>query len=452
MKSMSLRLVLVVTIASLAAALYSPLTTSAQTASTGAMSGTVTDQSGAAVPDAKVVVTSASTGLERNVQTNSDGTYLVTLIPPGNYKVSVDKTGFKTYVAESVQVLVTETAVVAVKLEVGEVSSTVEVSGAPQLLQTTSAALGEVTEEKAIIELPLSNRNFTQLLVLSPGINVQTVDAGQLGKNNQNVSANGQRTTYNNFEFNGIDANNVSENSATGFGPEVGLAVPAPDTIAEFKVQTGIYDATSGRSAGANVDLVTKSGTNEWHGDVWEFFRNTDLNANTFFLNKSDQPRAVLDQNQYGFTVGGPIRKNKTFVFGSYQRTNQRNGLSSLGLATAFLPPLTSTRTPAALGAEFGGETGAEGGVAVASDGSNISPVALALLNAKLANGNYVIPTPQVILPSGVGESVFSSPALFTENQYTVSVDHAVTNNNQLSGRFFYSAEPQTGTFALSGS
>ncbi len=425
----------------------------AQTASTGAITGVVTDPSNAAIADARVVATNSSTGLARNAQTTADGTYIVTLIPPGDYTLSVEKTGFKTYLLKNVTVLVTQTTTINVKLQLGQVASTVEVSlTAPVLLQTASAALGEVTGETAMNELPLSNRNFTQLLLLSPGVNASTVDAGQLGKNNQDVSANGQRTSDNNFEFNGIDANNVSENSAVGFGPEVGLAVPAPDTIAEFKVQTGIYDATSGRDAGANVDLVTKSGTNHWHGDAWEFFRNRDLDANTFFLNNVGQPRPVLNQNQYGFTIGGPIRKNKTFIFGSYQRTDQKNGLSSLGLATAFLPPLTSTRTAAALGTQFGGETGAEGGVAVATDGSNINPVALALLNTKLPNGNYVIPNPQTILPSGIGESVYSIPAAFIENQYTVSMDHAVKTNNELSGRFFYSEEPQTGAFALDGS
>ena len=130
---------------------------------------------------------------------------------------------------------------------------------------------------------------------------------------------NGAKTTANNFQFNGIDANNLSENSASEFAPEPGIAIPAPDTIAEFKVQTGMYDAGYGRSTGANIDIVSKQGTNEFHGSLWEFFRNGALNANNFFLNANGQPRPVLKQNQFGGTIGGQIRKGKTFFFGSYQ-------------------------------------------------------------------------------------------------------------------------------------
>ena len=267
-----------------------------QTPETGAISGLVQDPSRSAIAQATVEVSNAGTGLSRVVKTNDQGTFLAGLLPPGQYVITVAAPGFEKAQVKDIRVVVTEVAVANVQLQVGSVTSLVDVNATAEVTQTTSAALGRVATSEVITELPLANRNFTQILDLSPGVAVELPDAGQLGKNDQNVSANGVRTSYNNFEFNGIVANNIAENSATGFGPEVSLAVPAPDTIAEFKVQTGQYDATSGRSAGANVDIISKSGTNAFHGTVWEFVRNEIFNANTFFLNRSEMKK--LGQNR----------------------------------------------------------------------------------------------------------------------------------------------------------
>jgi hypothetical protein len=305
--------------------------------------------------------------------------------------------------------------------------------------------LGRITNERDITALPLANRNFTQILALSPGVTVEVPNAGNLGANTQNVSVNGAKTTANNFQFNGIDANNIAENSfsAQAFAPETGIAIPNPDTILEFKVQTGMYDASYGRSTGGNVDMVSRSGTDGFHGSAWEFFRNDDLNANDFFLKQNRQPRPVLKQNQFGGALGGPIWKRKTFFFGSYQGTIQRNGQAAGSLVSTFLPPLTNDRSAATLGALFGGQSGANGGTAVAPDGSNINPVALALLNFKLPDGSFAIPNPQRILPGDVGESTFSIPAKFHEDQFTVNIDHALSSKDQLAGQFFYSTGTQ---------
>lgn len=422
----------------------------AQTAGTGAITGVVKDSSGAVIPGATLLVTNSDTNLSRTIQSGTQGAYSITLLPPGPYVVSVSARGFETKIVSGVQVQVTETTVTDVQLSVGQVAEKVEVSATPELLQTTSSTLGRVIDEKAINELPLANRNFTQILGLSPGVSVALPDATQLGKNNQNVSANGVRTSYNNFQFNGVDANNLSENSASGFGPQVGLAIPAPDSLAEFKVQTGMYDASSGRSAGANVNVVGKSGTNAFHGDIFEYLRNDDLNANDFFRDRTGQPRPVLKHNQFGFTLGGPIRKDKTFFFVAYEGTRERNGASAFGSSTVLLPPITDDRSATMLGKEFGGQKGVQGGVAVAADGSNINPVALAFLQFKLPNGNYLIPTPQVILPSGVGESTFSTPAHFSENQLSVNLDHAISSSNTVTSRFFDSSDPLNAPFALS--
>ena len=232
----------------------------AQTADTGAITGKVYDQSGAVVAKATALITNTATNQSRQVPTNSEGVFQVPLLPPGTYSVSVESEGFEKQTVAELHVVVTETATLEFRLKVGNVSVEVQVSSVAPLLQTESSALGNVTSDQDIVSLPLANRNFTQILALSPGVVVGLPDAGELGRNNQNVASNGGRTTDNNFQFNGVDANNISENSASGFGPEVGLAIPAPDTIQEFKVQTGLYDAGSGRSGGANIDIVSKSG------------------------------------------------------------------------------------------------------------------------------------------------------------------------------------------------
>jgi hypothetical protein len=417
----------------------------AQDAGTGAISGRIFDPSGAVVSGAQVSVVNQETNWARTVVTNSEGTFRLALLFPGPYSVIVVTNGFRQQAVSNVHVAVTETTVLDLKLELLEAAAEkVRVTESVELAQTESAALGRATEGVTIVALPLANRNFSQILALSAGVIVEVPNAANLGTNTQNVAVNGAKTTANNFQFNGIDANNIAENSLAGeaFAPETGIGIPNPDTIAEFKVQTGMYDAGYGRSAGANVDLISKAGTNDFHGSLWEFFRNDALNANDFFLKENGQPRPVLRQNQFGGVLGGPIRKSKTFFLISYQGTIQRDGDSTGSLQSAFLPALTSDRSAAALGRLFGGQSGVNGGVAVAADGSNINPVALALLNFKLPDGSFAIPSPQTILPSGIGESTYSIPAAFREDQFTVNLDHKLSDKNQLSGRFFYARSP----------
>ncbi len=413
----------------------------AQAPGTGGIAGTVLDPSDATVPNARISVVNEDTDLSRILTTTPDGLFRATLLPPGSYSIEVQAQGFGTQTLRSVNVFASEVSSVEFKLKLGVTNTPIVVEGSPEMVQTQSSTLGKVTDEKTIVSLPLANRNFSQILALSPGVIVELPNAGAFGRNTQNVSVNGAKTTANNFQFDGIDANNMSENSASGFDPEVGIAIPAPDTIAEFKVQTGMYDAGYGRSAGANVDIVSKSGTNELHGSLWEFFRNDALNANDFFLNRNGQPRPILRQNQFGGTIGGPIIKQKTFFFGSYQGTLQKNGQAPGALQSTFLPPLTDDRSAAALGKLFAGQSGAFGGSAVAADGSNINPVALALLNFKLPNGSFAIPNPQIILPTGIGESTYSFPGDYRQDQFSVNLDQYFSQHNQLSGHFFYSRE-----------
>ena len=419
--------------------------TQAQAPATGAITGTIYDASGAVIPNARITVVNEETSLGRSVTTTSEGQFRASLLSPASYSITVEALGFEQEILHSIRVAVTETTVINVKLHVGATSSEIKVAAVPGLAQTQTSTLGRATDEQTIVALPLANRNFTQILALSPGVVVELPNAGNLGANTQNVSVNGAKATGNNFQFNGVDANNIAENAFSGqaFAPETGIAIPNPDTIAEFKVQTGMYDASYGRSSGGNVDFVSKSGSNNFHGNLWEFFRNDALNANDFFLKENGQPRPVLRQNQFGGTIGGPIRKNKTFFFASYQATIQRDGDSVGSLVSTFLPVLTENRSAAALGSLYGGQTGANGGVAVASDGSNINPVALALLNFKLPNGEFAIPNPQTILPGGIGESTYSIPAKYREDQYSGNLDHNFSAANQLSGRFYYSSQNQ---------
>jgi len=424
-----------------ALAAWAPPVSRAQTPGTGAISGVVLDPSGAAVGNAKVTIADKETQIERSATTAADGAFRLSLLPIGAYSITVNATGFAPEDLAAVAVLASETTTVALRLKLGTDKTVIEVSEAVDLAQTQNATLGRALDDKKIVSLPLANRNFSQILALSPGVAVSIPNAAAFGKNTQNVSVNGAKTTANNFQFDGIDANNLSENSASGFAPEPGIAIPAPDTIAEFKVQTAMYDAGYGRSAGANVDVVSRSGSNRLHGDLWEFFRNDALNANDFFLNQNAQPRPVLRQNQFGGTIGGPIRRDKTFFFGSYQGSIQTNGQAPGALASAFLPPLTQDRSAAALGQIFAGQSGAFGGSAVAPDGSNINPVALALLNFKLPDGTYAIPTPQTILPGGVGESIYSIPGQYREDQFSVNLDHNFSQADRLAGRYFFSQD-----------
>jgi hypothetical protein len=195
-------------------------------------------------------------------------------------------------------------------------------------------------------------------------------------------------------------------------------------------------------ATGANVEVVTKSGSNQIHGSVFEFLRNDVLDANDFFLNQQKQPRAVMKQNQFGGTFGAPIIKDKFFVFGSYQGTRQVNGLSAGSLSSNSLPPLTDDRSAPTLGREFCGKTGAQGGTAVACDGSNINTVALKLLNVKIENGTFLIPTPQTIT-NGEGFSVFSLPGRFTEDQFLINTDYVISAKHRLTERYFYARAPQ---------
>src|SRR6202034_3578297 len=277
------------------------------------------------------------------------------------------------------------------------------------------------------------------------GTNTDIVDATQLGAGSQEIRANGARSGDNNFMLNGVDANSYSSNmtEVTPFGG-AGIAIPAPDTIQEFKVQTSLYDAQYGRGAGANVNVETRSGTAHLHGSAYYFGRNEALDANNFFANATGVPRGEFRRSQPGGTLGGPIpwSKKRAFFFASYQATRDVNAASlSTSVSSLSLPPIPQVRTPGSLGSVFGGATGAFGGVAVAPDGSNINPVALNLLNAKNPNGTFVIPSPQTS-ESGVNYTAVV-PGHYNEDQFNTNLDLNLRAPDQLSVKFFFSNSNQ---------
>ena len=419
----------------------------AQTVATGAITGTVRDPSGAAIPAVRITATERTTGATRMAETDPSGSYRISLLPPGEHYLRFAAQGFKTLLPPAVNVVVTEIATLDVQMVLGEKQEIVEVRSTVQLVQSQSATLGTMVDDRTITELPLSTRNYTQALTMSPGVIADVNNAAELGKGTQDVYVNGASNISNNFQMDGTDVNNFGSGRADNFLQQGGVPIPNPDAIEEFKVQTTLFDAGYGRGAGANVDVVTKSGSNELHGSAFEFFRNDVLDANDFFLNENHQPRPTMKQNQFGGSLGGRFIKDRAFFFGSYQGTRQINGLSPSSLSSNFLPPLTNDRSARALGQEFCGQSGTFGGVAVACDGSNINPVALKLLNLTIPDGAFLIPTPQVVA-AGVGFSAYTLPGRFDENQFLINTDVVLSNTARLSERYFYSRAPQVSPFS----
>ena len=420
-----------------------------QTADTGQIVGRVADPSDAVIAGASITVKNEETGLARTVATNASGIYTVPLLPPGGYTLTVTSAGFKTTTSTGVRVPAATTTTVNVSMEVGTVQQGVTVEAAAEVLQTETSANGGTVNEATMVGLPLTNRNYTQILALSPGVAGQVPNAATLGRNTVNVNVNGALVSDNSFQMDGQDISNLQSQGGSDTVALGGISIPSPDTIEEFRVQTSQYDASYGRGSGASVDVITKSGTNQLHGDLFEFVRNDLFNANDFFLNRNGQPRPILKQNQFGGTVGFPIVKDKLFLFGSYQGTRQVIGEGAGSLQSVVLPPLTDDRSAATLGREFAGLKGQFGGTAVASDGSNINPVALQLLNYKLGNGTYLIPTPQVI-SNGQGTSVFSIPSRFSEDQILGNLDYLMSSKSRISERYFWSRDPETQSFTSS--
>src|SRR5579864_4448241 len=275
----------------------------AQTPGTGALTGTVKDPSGAVIPSATITLTNVDTGQARTGTTGADGVYHFNLLPPGNYRVHIEASGFKPVDVPSVTVAVTETEVLDRSLDVGAQSQTVTVEGEVENIQTASSALGTVVNTRSMETLPLSTRNYTNLLAMTAGANAGVANSTTLGKSATGIAVNGADIGQNTYLQDGVIVNTWSSTNTTQEGTNSGaFPTPNPDTIQEFKIQTSNYDAGYGRNPGANVNVITKSGTNAFHGSGFEFFRNTALNANDYFRNASGGSKLTLNENQYGGT------------------------------------------------------------------------------------------------------------------------------------------------------
>ena len=412
----------------------------AQSATTGALRGAVVDPTGAAVPGVMVTLSNVTTGQEQMAMTGANGLYGFSLLPPGTYHVVFSARGFKTSVAMSVVVNVSEAPELDAQLETGAAEE--RVTCQCQLSQAATSSSGTLVDSKTLTAVPLTTRNLTQVLSMSSGSAASVNNAGLIGAGSQDVNVNGS----------------IAVGLYTVDGAASASTVPNPDTISEFKIQTSQYDAGYGTKV-PNTNLVTRSGGNDFHGDVWEFVRNDIFNANAFFRNAAGQPKATLKQNQFGGTLGGPIKKDKLLFFGSYQGTRQVNGLDPTGsLSTVILPPLSDDRSAATIGSQFcpankpanvrSAYLTFAGGTQVACDGSNINPVALKLLQLKLADGGYLIPTPQTVLSSGLGLSSYSLRSTYDEKQYLANISYVISRKHTLTGRLYYATARTNRAFA----
>lgn len=284
-------------------------------AQTATMTGEVKDPTGAVVPGARVTIGNMQTGTKTSVTTNSAGTYVIPFLQPGLYRLSVDVTGFRTAVRPDIKLDVDQTARMDFVLQPGSVSETVDVTATAPLLQTESPSLGAQIETKTVESLPLNGRDYTQLVTLSPG-----ATPNHYSRANNGFSLNGGVTMQTTLLLDGTDNTNYEIGTDTG---NINALNPSVDAIQEFRVETANYSAEYGRSANGIVSVTLKSGTNALHGDVYDYLRNDALDANDWFANRAGLSRAPLRRNQFGGTLGGPIVKNRTFFFVSYQGTRQ---------------------------------------------------------------------------------------------------------------------------------
>jgi len=425
--------------------LLAPNCAHAQGGATGALSGTVEDSTGAVIGGATVKVVNAATGETlRSETTDSSGLFTVALLPAGTYSLQVSSPGFAETTVRSVLVRVTETTRLIVTLNPKSVTETVEVRSEAVTVNTVNATTGESLGGQEIGELPLATRNFQQLLALSAGASSSLNAAAQLGRGVVKIQVNGGREDDNNYQIEGIGAND-----ATNTGELANTPLPSPDAIQEFKVATSLYDATQGRNGGGNINAVLKSGTSALHFDAFEYFRNTVLDANDFFLKEpivglpeSGLPRPVIQQNIFGGSVGGPVgdKAKLGYFFLNYQGTRQRSGDSPGTIISTNIPyvPASARTSPAALLSAFASE-----GV------TSIDPVAYALLAARSNQfgpnaGGYTYPLPTMV-PAGTvaGDLVpfrVSLPGRFEDNQFTANWDRDFRGGkDRLSWRFFWS-------------
>jgi Carboxypeptidase regulatory-like domain len=456
-------------------ALSSQIATAQQTQ--GSINGTVTDPSGAAIVGASVVIRNVETNLIVTAQTKSDGSFNVADLPIGNYEVTFSKNGFEQEVHSQILIQGTRVTTLNVQLKTGAVTSTVTVTGTP-LLNQTDTTNGYILGQEVIQDVPLGTGSFTQLAILSAGVNADLLNSSGTsgGFGNQNIFANGQRSTSNSFEFNGVSANNIfngnssssvsanrfvlntgeSFNNANGdiqtntsVYDAIGQGLPTPpkETIQELQVNTSMYDASQGAHAGAQIELTTMSGANNFHGQLWEYHQTTGWNASPWFYNLNGLNRPDLHRNVFGGDYGGPIIKNRLFFFGSYQGQRVHDGFNGTS-DVALTPSLTNARDPASIAAAVNADFG------TSITAAQVNPVALQLLQQKTPDGGYYIPTPTLGNPSNTGltyNAIIQGPSSqFNADQAIGDVDYDFSEKDRLAVKYFYQNAPTTSPFTQS--
>jgi hypothetical protein len=315
----------------------------------GTIVGTVSDSSRSAVPQASVTLVNSGTSERRAAQTDGEGAYRFVNLIPGAYRIEVEHSGFRRHAQDNVVVAVEATLRVDIALQVGEVTQILEVSSQAPLLQTETGSLSQVVAARAVQELPLNGRNVLNLVALSPGVVPQGSSEGSLtGKNvfaGGNYQIGGGMANQSAAYFDGVPVND-------SYGNIVAL-IPSQDVVSEFRVQTNANSAEFGRYTGGVINLTSKSGSNEYHGSAYEFLRNKVINAGSFFSNRTGSPKAPFVQNQYGASIGGPVRKDKIFFFGAFEGFRQRQGA----------PFLRTVPTEAMLQGDFSNYRNAAGAV-----------------------------------------------------------------------------------------
>jgi len=424
-----------------------------QGGATGAIAGTVQDPSGAFIANASVRITNQDTNVvERSVTTGPDGAFTAPLLPVGTYVVNITAQGFAEAKISNVVVRVTETTRMTTKLSTQSVQQKIEVQAEVQMVDTSDATTGQAIESTTIRALPLATQNFQQLLTLSTGAQGELNAASQLGRGQVHIFVNGQREDNNNYLIEGISTTDYNVASLTN------TPLPNPDVVQEFKVQTSLYDASQGRNGGGNINAILKTGTNQFHGDVYEFFRNTVLDANEYFLKGSGSPRPVIQQNIFGGSLGGPVSPGGKlgFFFVNYQGTRQRSGESPGTLISTFVPYIPASDR----GTDLTSMANLANDMQLSSVGLSLDPVAASLLAVKSdqfgapANG-YLFPMPNAPAGTAAGtplQFTVSRPGKFVDDQLTANWDHEFRDSrDSIAARFFFSNSQQDIPFGAGG-
>jgi hypothetical protein len=396
----------------------------------GTISVNVTDSTEASIPGASVTVTNTETGLTRTGSTDVRGVVRFPALPVGAYSVVVESTGFKQLTIGSVVLQVGQTAAVPVSLEIGQISEVVEVTTVTPLLETETSDIGQVIENQKIVDLPLNGRNPFALGLLAGN----TMPVHGMGTNQVFVGGGG-RFSSNDILLDGADNNTIVTNNSIG---RSGIAItPSVDAVGEFKVLTNSFSAEFGRSSGSVISATIKSGSNEFHGSAFEFFRNDKLDANNFISNSAGAERGKFRQNQYGGSVGGPVIRDKTFFFVSYQATRQRteagSSIRSVPTAAIRAGDLSSMGTP--IFNPFNRMIGPNGAVvSTLLPNARIPESQIASASAATA---ALVPLPNFGSPGALARNYFTPvPAEQDTDQFDIRGDQQLGSKNNLFARW----------------